>query len=213
MVTVTVTNVNEAPEVMGETSVARDENSDLPIDVYQATDPEGGATSWLSLMGADALLFTIDEFGELTFTEPPDYESSDIGRDKAYNVIVRASDDDNLIGTLAVTVTVTPVDEAPEIDGPARVADYPENSPTTRVVGSYMAEDPEGAGVTWSDLSGNDAADFDLSNNGVLTFKSLPEPRGEGSEYSVMLNAFDGRFTGSLDRDRDHRGRERASPW
>ena len=198
VVTVTVEDVNEAPEVMGETSVARDENSDLPIDVYAATDPEGGATSWLSLMGADALLFTIDEFGELTFAEPPDYESSDIGRDKAYNVIVRASDDDNLIGTLAVTVTVTPVDEPPEIDGPARVADFPENSPTTKVVGSrYSATDPEGAGVTWSDLSGNDAVDFELSNNGDLRFKHSPN-REVKDEYSVMLNAFDGRFTGSL---------------
>ena len=198
VVMVTVEDVNEAPKVMGETSVARDENSDLPIDVYEATDPEGGATSWLSLMGADALLFTIDEFGELTFAEPPDYESSDIGRDKAYNVIVRASDDDNLIGTLAVTVTVTPVDEPPEIDGPARVADFPENSPTTKVVGSrYSATDPEGAGVTWSDLSGNDADDFELSNNGDLRFKHSPN-REVKDEYSVMLNAFDGRFTGSL---------------
>ena len=195
-VTVTVGDVNEAPAVMGETSVARDENSDLPIDVYQATDPEGGATSWVELMGADALLFTIDEFGELTFTEPPDYESSDIGRDKAYNVIVRASDDDNLIGTLAVTVTVTPVDEPPEIDGPASVMDYPENSGTD--VGSYMATDPEGAGVTWSDLSGNDADDFDLSNNGDLRFKHSPDYEMK-REYEVTLNAYDGRFTGRLD--------------
>ena len=197
-VTVRVLDVNEAPEVMGETSVARDENSDLPIDVYQATDPEGRATSWLSLMGADALLFTIDEYGELTFAEPPDYESSDIGRDKAYNVIVRASDDDNLIGELAVTVTVTPVDEPPVVDGPRSVMDYPENSPTTTVVGRYMATDPEGAGVTWSDLSGNDAGKFELDSDGDLTFKTSPNYE-QKSEYEVTLNAYDGRFTGRLD--------------
>ena len=63
-----------------------------------------------------------------------------------------------------MTVTLTDFDEPPEIDGPASVVDYPENSPTNRVVGSYTKTDPEGAGVTWSDLSGNDAADFDLSN-------------------------------------------------
>ena len=100
-----------------------------------------------------------------------------------------------------MTVTVTPVDEAPVIRRSQRESgDYSivENSLTTRVVGSYMATDPEGAGVTWSDLSGNDAADFDLSNNGVLTFKVSPDYEMK-HEYEVTLNAFDGRFTGSLD--------------
>ena len=199
-VTVTITNENEPPVVRrrsGAGAFSIVENSGTDVGAFDATDPEGRATSWLSLMGADALLFTIDEYGELTFAEPPDYESSDIGRDKAYNVIVRASDDDNLIGELAVTVTVTPVDERPVVDGPRSVMDYPENSPTTTVVGRYMATDPEGAGVTWSDLSGNDAADFDLSNNGVLTFKVSPDYEMK-HEYEVTLNAFDGRFTGRL---------------
>ena len=61
-----------------------------------------------------------------------------------------------------------------------------------------MAKDPEGAGVTWSDLSGNDAADFNLSNDGDLRFKHSPNHEHEGSEYEVTLNAFDGGFTGSL---------------
>ena len=201
VVMVTVEDVNEAPEVMGETSVARDENSDLPIDVYQATDPEGGATSWVELLGADEEFFTIDDFGELSFAEPPDYEApADSGGDNVYNVIVRASDDGTppLIGSRAVTVTVTPVDEPPEIDGEASVVDYPENSPTTTVVGRrYTAMDPEGAGVTWSNLSGNDAGKFEFSNTGVLTFKVSPNFEQQ-PEYEVTLNAFDGGFTGSL---------------
>ena len=201
VVIVTVEDVNEAPKVMGETSVARDENSDLPIDVYQATDPEGGATSWVELLGADGGHFELDEFGELSFAEPPDYEApADSGGDNVYNVIVRASDDGTppLIGELAVTVTVTPVDEPPEIDGEASVVDYPENSPTTTVVGRrYTAMDPEGAGVTWSNLSGNDAGKFEFSNTGVLTFKVSPNFEQQ-PEYEVTLNAFDGGFTGSL---------------
>ena len=197
VVIVTVEDVNEAPKVMGETSVARDENSDLPIDMYQATDPEGGATSWVELLGADGGHFELDEFGELSFAEPPDFEAR---ADNVYNVIVRASDDGTppLIGELAVTVTVTPVDEPPEIDGEASVVDYPENSPTTTVVGRrYTAMDPEGAGVTWSNLSGNDAGKFEFSNTGVLTFKVSPNFEQQ-PEYEVTLNAFDGGFTGSL---------------
>ena len=107
-------------------------------------------------------------------------------------------DADALTGTLAVIVTLSNFDEPPVISGPASVTDYPENSPTTRVVGRrYMATDPEGAGVTWSDLSGNDAGKFEFSNTGVLTFKVSPNFEQQ-PEYEVTLNAFDGGFTGSL---------------
>ena len=199
-VMVTVEDVDEAPLIDGEAAHTIEENSLEPVGGYTKADPEGRATSWLSLMGADGGHFELDEFGELSFAAPPDFEArADSGRDNVYNVIVRASDDGTppLIGKLAVTVTVTPVDERPAITGPASVVDYPENSPTNRVVGSYTKTDPEGAGVTWSDLSGNDAADFDLSNNGDLRFKRSPNFEMK-KEYSVMLNAFDGRFTGRL---------------
>ena len=199
-VMVTVEDVDEAPLIDGEAAHTIEENSLEPVGGYTKADPEGRATSWLSLMGADGGHFELDEFGELSFAAPPDFEArADSGRDNVYNVIVRASDDGTppLIGELAVTVTVTPVDERPAITGPASVVDYPENSPTNRVVGSYTKTDPEGAGVTWSDLSGNDAADFELSNNGDLRFKRSPNFEMK-KEYSVMLNAFDGGFTGSL---------------
>ena len=209
-VMVTVEDVDEAPLIDGEAAHTIEENSLEPVGGYTKADPEGRATSWLSLMGADGGHFELDEFGELSFAAPPDFEAR---TNNVYNVIVRASDDGTppLIGELAVTVTVTPVDEPPAITGPVSVVDYPENSPTTTVVGRrYMATDPEGAGVTWSDLSGNDAADFDLSNDGDLRFKVSPNFEQQ-PEYEVTLNAFDGGLTGSLDRDRDHRGRERAA--
>ena len=199
-VTVTVTPVDEPPVIDGEAAHTIEENSLERVGRYTKADPEGRATSWLSLMGADGGHFELDEFGELSFAEPPDFEArADSGRDNVYNVIVRASDDGTppLIGELAVTVTLTDFDEPPEIDGEASVVDYPENSPTTRVVGSYRAADPEGAGVTWSDLSGNDAGKFEFSNTGVLTFKVSPNFEQQ-PEYEVMLNAFDGGFTGSL---------------
>ena len=115
---------------------------------------------------------------------------------------MRATEEDDgdpqtLTGSLAVTVTLSNFDEPPVISGPQTVTDYPENSPTTRVVGRYMATDPEGAGVTWSDLSGNDAGKFEFSNTGVLTFKVSPNFEQQ-PEYEVTLNAFDGGLTGRL---------------
>ena len=192
-VTVTVEDVNEAPEVMGETSVARDENSDLPIDVYQATDPEGGATSWVELLGADGGHFELDESGELSFAAPPDFEArADSGRDNVYNVIVRASDDGTppLIGELAVTVTVTPVDERPVVSGPASIADYPENS--LERVGDYTKADPEGRATTWLSLMGADALLFTIDEFGELTFAEPPDFEARTNNvYNVIVRASD----------------------
>ena len=205
VVTITVTNVNEPPVVEGTTAIdhAENEGRALAGASYSATDPEGANIIW-SLSGNDKGFFAISSGGVLSFAAEPDFDArADRNHDNIYEVTVRATEEDDgdrqtpeLTGTLAVTVTLSDFDEPPVISGPASVMDYPENSLTTRVVGRYRATDPEGAGVTWSALTGDDAADFDLSNNGVLTFKRSPNFEMK-EEYSVMLNAFDGRLTGS----------------
>ena len=202
-VTVTVTNVNERPVVDGARTIdhAENEGTALANASYSATDPERANITW-SLSGIDGGKFAISDSGVLSFAAEPDFEARPL--DNTYEVTVQATEEDDgdpqtreLTGRLAVTVTLSDFDEPPKIDGEASVVDYPENSPTNRVVGSYTKTDPEGAGVTWSDLSGNDAADFELSNNGDLRFKRSPNFEMK-KEYSVTLNAFDGGFTGSL---------------
>ena len=204
-VTVTVTNVNEPPLVEGARAIdhAENEGTALANARYSATDPERANIIW-SLGGNDGGKFAISDSGVLSFAAEPDFDiKGDRNGDNIYEVTVQATEEDDgdadaLTGTLAVTVTLSDFDEAPVIDGPASVADYPENSPKTTVVGRrYTAMDPEGAGVTWSDLSGNDAGKFEFSNTGMLTFKVSPNFEQQ-PEYEVTLNAFDGGFTGSL---------------
>ena len=202
-VTVAVTNVNEPPMVEGTTAIdhAENEGTALANASYSATDPERANIIW-SLGGDDKGFFAISDSGVLSFAAEPDFDARPL--DNTYEVTVRATEEDDgdpqtreLTGTLDVIVTLSNFDEPPEIDGPGTVADYPENSPTTTVVGSYRAADPEGAGVTWSDLSGNDAGKFEFSNTGVLTFKVSPNFEQQ-PEYEVTLNAFDGGLTGRL---------------
>ena len=204
-VTITVTNVNEPPLVMGTRAIDHAENAGTALAnaSYSATDPEGANITW-SLGGIDKGFFAISDSGVLSFADDPDFDiKGDRNRDNIYEVTVQATEEDDgdadaLTGTLDVIVTLSNFDEPPVISGPQSVTDYPENSPSTTVVGRrYMAEDPEGAGVTWSDLSGNDATDFELSNDGDLRFKRSPNFEVK-KEYSVMLNAFDGGFTGRL---------------
>ena len=198
-VEVTVTNINEPPVIAGDPAITRAEDSVGALATYTATDPEGITTFAWSLSGADRDDFTIGaSTGVLSFAAEPDFDNpTDANRDNVYSFAIRASDGTNT-ATYPVTVTVSNTDEPPVVTGPAAVTDYPENSPTTRVVGRYRARDPEGRSVTWSPLGGRDAASFALSAGGVLTFTDSPDHEVQ-DEYTVLLTASDGTKTTSLE--------------
>ena len=119
-VQVTVTGVNEPPEISGASVVSYAENGVDTVAAYTASDPEGDAVDW-SVEGLDAVDFSISVQGRLSFGSAPDFERpSDrsgagvSGGDNVYHVTVKARDR----GTPAdsslhpVQVTVTDVDEA-----------------------------------------------------------------------------------------------------
>ena len=124
-VTITVTDVNEAPAFDAGTSttyrVAEDTPGGRPLGVFAAMDPDtltpaySTLTHWLS--GSDAPVFSLDAAtGELQTQELLDYETKD-----RYQVSVHVRDGKNADGTenttetdatLAVTIRVSNVDEA-----------------------------------------------------------------------------------------------------
>ena len=109
-VTVTVTNVDEAPVITGDAALDYAENGTDPVATYSATDPESVTITW-TLEGDDAADFEISAGGVLTFGSPPDYENpADADLDNVYKVTVKASDGTNE-DRWDVTVTVTNVDE------------------------------------------------------------------------------------------------------
>ena len=199
-VAVTVTELNEGPVVSGTATFTIDENQDLPNATYTAEDPEatGGVTTNISwrISGRDGGDFAIDrETGVLTFRTPPDYERpADANRDNVYEVTVRAYDGRNY-GDFDVVVTVTPVNEPPAVTGRDSLTSR-ENTPVTTRLYTYRGIDPEGADIAWS-LGGDDAGDFEISEQGVLTFAAPPDfdsPRGsgtDGNEYLVTVQARD----------------------
>ena len=78
MVTIMVTDVDEAPDVTGDDMAEYAENGTGPVATYTAVDPEGAdITSW-TLAGNDADDFMIDG-GVLTFMKSPDYEMATDG--------------------------------------------------------------------------------------------------------------------------------------
>ena len=197
-VAVTVTDVNEGPEITGAQSLAFDENTatDRVLATYTGRDPEAPSleiTRW-SVTGRDGGDFSINEAGELTFRNPPDHERpADANRDNVYEVTVRASDG-RVYGAHDVTVTVEAVDEAPGFRGGSRDSfSYRENG--TASLYTYRATDPEGDEVAWS-VSGADGGDFQIIESGVLTFRVPPDhddpaDDDQDNEYQVTVVATD----------------------
>ncbi|HEY0156888.1 MAG TPA: Ig-like domain-containing protein [Thermoanaerobaculia bacterium] len=198
--TVTVTNVDEAPSITSLATATVNENQTSAIDV-NATDPDAGATLVYSITGgADQAKFSIvSSTGVLTFLSAPNFESpTDAGADNVYDVSVEVTDGTNA-ALQSIAITVANVDEAPEFSS-AATANVDEN--TTAVV-DVDATDPEGAGITYSITGGADQALFSInSSTGVLTFASAPNfesptDAGANNVYDVQVQASAGAVPGT----------------
>ena len=116
-VTIMVTNVDEAPEIVvgglaisGKASIDYAENGTDAVETYSAAGPDAASATW-SLSGDDMDDFRISSAGVLTFVRAPDYENpADANTDNVYMVTVNANDGEN-DASRDVTVTVTDVDE------------------------------------------------------------------------------------------------------
>ena len=191
-VTVTVNPVDEAPEIRSGSrdSFSQPENRSSRLYTYSATDPEGGTVTW-SVSGTDGNFFTINERGEFSFNEtsPPDFEArAALGQENVYTVTVQASDGTHT-ASLPVTVTVTDVNEGPEVSGPSTFS-IAENQGLPNAV--YTARDPEGSNVALWSVGGRDGGDFFITQGGTLAFRYPPD------------------YEGPADSDRDNRVRSKC---
>ena len=112
-VSITVNDVDEAPSITAvSTDMEYAENGTDPVATFAATDPEGVTPIGWELSGNDSDNFTIAD-GVLSFSASPDFENpADQGLDNVHNLSIGARDTTANITWLAVTVTVTNVDEA-----------------------------------------------------------------------------------------------------
>ncbi|MFN7306389.1 MAG: FG-GAP-like repeat-containing protein, partial [Acetobacteraceae bacterium] len=98
----------------------------------------------------------------------------------------------------SITVSVTAQNDAPRITSGA-TASFAENGTGTayQAVGS----DPEGAATNWT-LGGTDAALFNISSSGAVTFKAAPNfeapaDAGGNNVYNIIVTASDGTLSTS----------------
>jgi VCBS repeat-containing protein len=121
--TVTITNVNEAPTIsinsFSDThSITQTENVSSLI-TYAATDVDAGTSFTWSLSGTDAADFSIvPSTGVLTFAANPDFEApADSDANNVYVVVVTVSDG-SLADSQTLTVTITNANEGATINAP-----------------------------------------------------------------------------------------------
>ena len=200
----TAPDSNGPPEFLGLGSTAErsvDENKRAGTSVGNpivATDPNRDRLTY-TLTGTNVSSFDIDSIGRLSTTEPLDHETENGTR----SVTVTATDPSDQTDTVDVTVNVNNINEAPTINtGPTR-GSQDENMPITTEVDTYIASDPEtdAADLVWS-LTGADAGDFEISDDGVLTFKEVPDfekPAASNNVYQVTVKVSDGKLSDTRD--------------
>ena len=172
-------------------------------EVYTATaTDEDSATLTYGLTGTDAALFTIDPVtGVVSFIAAPDFENAgDAGGDNVYDIIVTASDGDN-ITSHDVAIRVTNVNDNTPAFTSAATANAAENQTAAYTA---MATDADGDALSYS-LSGTDAALFTIDPAaGVVSFVAAPDFEAPGdmggdNVYDITVTASDGDNTASHD--------------
>ncbi len=151
--------------------------------VYQPQTLGGGSVSYL-LGGEDADKFGIDAVsGEVSLNGAPDIAQS------PYRFTVSAEDGNGNFHTLAVSLSVTPVDTTAPVFTSGDSVSIDENSGADQVV--YQAQANDENTVLYSLLDGGDAAAFSMnSTNGQLILNENPDFEQQAS-YGFSVRATD----------------------
>ena len=144
----------------------------------------------------DGTKFSIDDNGLLTFLSPPDFEfPEDIDGDNNYEVLVRATEESGATRDFRITVTVLFQNEAPVIPSGQILA----VTEGTVNIGSVAASDVNNDDLTFTlNASVGDSGLFDITSDGVLTFRETPDfespsDADSNNSYQVRVVATDAR--------------------
>ncbi|MFC7050914.1 ABC transporter transmembrane domain-containing protein [Emcibacter nanhaiensis] len=200
-VTITINGTNDAPEITSSLAVNVAENT-TAVQTVTATDVDTNDVVSYSITGGDdQSLFSINSStGVLTFNAAPDYENpGDSGANNIYEVEVTASDGNGGTDPETILVTVSNVNEAPEISSSLAVT-IDENVTAVQTV---TASDPENDTLSYSISGGEDSSLFSIdSQTGALSFLAAPDYENPGDSdtdnvYEVEVTASDGSLSDS----------------
>ena len=195
-VTITVTDVNDPPafsDVTANRSFAENTAANTNIgDPVTATDDDSDTLTY-SLEGTDADSFQIvPTSGQIQTKSGKTYDHE---AKSSYSVTVKADDGNGGADTIAATITVTDLNEAPTFSGPTTSRTIAENTAAGQSIGDPVtATDPDTGNTVTHTLEGTDAGSFDINGaNGQIRTKSgVTYDHEAKSSYSVTVKADDG---------------------
>ena len=198
--TISVSNVNEAPTITSATTASLAENDDGFSYTIIASDVDADDTHTYTIVGgADKALLILDG-AELSFVTAPDYETLPASGDNTYEVDLRATDAAGLYAELSLSITVTNVDEQPSFTSVTSV-EVNENTSTSTIVYTATGSDPEGKTLSYQIVGGSDIGDFQAitssGNQGTIRFKTSPnfespaDANGDNT-YELTISVSDG---------------------
>ena len=194
-VTISVSNVNEAPNFTDGDSTTRSvaENTAAGESIgtaVAATDVDANTTLTYTLSGTDAAAFSINSTtGQLQTSTALDYETK-----TSYSVTITVSDG-SLSDSIPVTISVSNVNEAPEFtDGDSATRSVAENTAAGESIGTAVAATDVDANTTLTySLGGTDASSFSIvSTSGQLQTNAALDYETKSS-YAVRVSVSDGK--------------------
>ncbi len=183
-VTVTIDSVNDAPVIDLASTIQVNENQTAVASNF-ISDADENDTLSLTLSGSDADSFNLSSDNVLTFKSAPDYESDK----NSYSITLTLTD-----GTVTVskdiTILIVDVSEiAPIFLSLPSTISVDEN---TLKVYQIKTFDEEGDEINYS-ISGSDADQFNLSGNGLISFKSTKDYESTSNKrFDITITISDG---------------------
>ncbi len=171
-VSVTITGVNDDPEIVSAAAASFAENSDDPVLTVEAEDVDSDAITFAIAGGSDAALFTIDAAtGQLRFIDTPDFENpADQGGDNVYDVTVSALDEHGGETSQDIAVTVTDVIEAEPATPRINEVHYDnEGTDSDEFVEIRVAKDADVGGLLIELYNGSNGARYSTASVSTLT--------------------------------------------
>jgi hypothetical protein len=179
-----VGSTNAKPTLDLAATLQVDENQST-VTTVTAADADGDDLSF-SLSGEDANALSIDNDGVLSFVSAPDYEAK-----ASYSVTVEVSDGVETT-VQSITIEIVDLDEAapnsaPRILGLDAAVQVYENQ--SRLL-TLEVSDADDDALSFS-LEGTDAAAFEVSDGGAISFVTAPDYEAQAS-YELTVVVSDG---------------------
>lgn len=193
-VTIQVNDVNEAPQI-APSAFSLDENSpnDTVVGTVIGTDPDAGQSLTYTITSGNTNgAFAINAAtGEITVA---DAAALNFEATPTFNLVVSVADNStpSLASNAVVTMTLTDVNEAPQIS--TQSFSLAENSANSTVVGTVSAADPDaGQSLTYSIASGNTNGAFTINAaTGQITVANAAALNFETtSTFNLVVNVTD----------------------